>query len=124
MSFLDLNVHRFFDYSLVAVFALAPTVLGMDGLAGVASYVIGAGHLALSLFTGRGVGPVPWILPTTHAVVEAVLGVSMLALSWLLLDVGEVGQAFYPIVGVIILLLWLVTDYVGIQPSNSTMTSR
>lgn len=124
MSVLGLNVHRFFDYSLVAVFALAPTVLGMGGLAGVASYVIGAGHLALSLFTGRGMGPVPWILPTTHAVVEAVLGVSILALSWLLLDVGDVGQAFYPIVGVIILLLWLVTDYVGIQPSNSTMTSR
>jgi hypothetical protein len=48
MKIISSEVHAALDYLTVAVFALAPTVIGLTGISAILSYVLAAVHLSMT----------------------------------------------------------------------------
>ena len=116
MRVIAAGLHRVLDFVTIAGFALAPSVLGLTGLAATISYVLAAVHLALTLLTQFPAGvrrPVSFVL---HGVIEGLVGIVLLLLPWL---VGWSGTArtFYTVAGVVILAVWALTAYRAATPS-------
>lgn len=112
MNIIDLKLHGYLDLVTVAVFALAPAVLGLTGGAATLSYVLALVHLSMTLITDglpisiRGIVPAP-----LHGMVEVAVGVVLALLGWLAFD-GEAG-AFYLVMAVVILVVFALTAYRG-----------
>ncbi len=104
------SVHRALDLVTVTIFALAPLVLQLQGLAASVSYALAAIHLVLTLATKfPDVGPRP-IRFRLHGLIELVVGVVLIVLPWV---VGWSGTArtFYCVMGVVILVVWSLSKY-------------
>lgn len=110
MRVLTPRLHGVLDFVTVAVFALAPVVFGLEGAAATLAYVLAAVHLTMSLFTAglpislSGVVPFP-----LHGLVEAVVGVALGLIGWLVFD--STAQTFYLVMGVVILAVFALTSY-------------
>ncbi len=109
--FLSPRTHGILDYVTVVVFALAPALLGLGGLAAALSYALAAVHLAMTLLTAFPLGVVAKIPFPFHGTVEMVVG-SVLVLAGSFLFEGP-GRMFYLVMGAVILLVYLTTDYRG-----------
>jgi ABC-type uncharacterized transport system permease subunit len=68
------------DYLTVAIFVLAPSILGLTGFAALVSYALAAIHLAMTLLTDMPLGAIKIIPMRLHALVGPVLLVAALAL--------------------------------------------
>src|SRR5258708_17309512 len=64
--------HGILDYLTVAIFALAPSLLGFGGVAALISYGLAGIHLAMTLLTDMPLGPVKLIPMKLHALVEMI----------------------------------------------------
>lgn len=103
------RLHGVLDYVTVAIFALAPAVLGLTGLAATMSYVLAGVHLAMTLATDFPLGIARLVPFRVHGVVEAVVTVALAAAGLLLFD--GTAQGFYFVMAAIIALVWFTTDY-------------
>lgn len=104
------GVHRALDLVTVAVFALAPLLLHLDGPPAYLSYALALIHFVLTLatrFPDVRHRPVP--LPI-HGWIELVVGVVLLVLPWL---VGwtDAARWLYTIMGLLILAVWALSKY-------------
>ena len=112
MNILSLRQHAVLDAATVVVFALAPTVIGLEGAAATLSYILGAVHLIMSLLTASLPGAAASVVPTAlHGLVEAAVGVILGILGVAVFD-GTAGT-FYIVMGAIILAVFVVTPYLG-----------
>ena len=116
MTILSPQVHRVLDFLTVVAFALAPTVVQLTGPAAVLAYVLAGVHLAMTLVTEFPEGrrkPLPF---RGHGVVEAVVGITLIVLPFI---IGWAGSArtFYVAAGAIILGVWALTRYKAQRPS-------
>ena len=64
------TAHGILDYLTVAIFALAPGILGLTGFAALVSYALAAIHLIMTLLTNMPLGVVKIIPMRLHALVE------------------------------------------------------
>lgn len=110
-TLLNARTHGILDYVTVAVFALAPSLLGLDGLAATLSYVLAAVHLTMTLVTAFPLGAVALVPFRLHGTVELAVGVALIVLAFVLFD-GP-ARAFFLAMGVVILAVWAATDYAG-----------
>lgn len=106
------RTHGILDYVVVAVFALAPTILGLTGIATVIAYGLAAAHLVLTVLTRfrRRTGEV---LPVRlHAMIEFLVAAALIAVPWLLYGAfGDRDRAFFTVAGTVILVFWAFTKY-------------
>jgi hypothetical protein len=123
MKVISDTVHGILDYLTVAIFALAPSILGLTGFAALASYALAAIHLAMTLLTNMPLGVIRVIPMRLHALVEMLVGpilvVAALALPTMLGDRRE----FFLVMGLVILAVWLLSGYgrpVVAGPTRST----
>ena len=104
------RVHRILDFVTVVGFALAPSVLGLSGLAAALAYVLAVVHLLLTTLTrfppGEG-GLVPF---QAHGFIELVVGAALVVAPFALRWAG-VPRTFYVVAGVVILVVWALTAY-------------
>ena len=105
------RVHGILDYVVVAVFALAPTLLGLVGLAAGLSYLLAVVHLAMTLLTDFPMGAARVIPFHLHGKVEVVVGIALVLLSVTLLR--DTAFLFYFVMGLGILATWALTAYDG-----------
>jgi hypothetical protein len=103
------RVHGLLDYAVVAVFALAPAVLGLEGPAAALSYGLAIVHLAMTLATAFPLGLARLVPFRTHGAIEATVGVALLAVGLLLFR--HVALLFFLAMGAAILAVWTLTDY-------------
>ncbi len=110
MKILNSTVHGLLDYVVVAAFALAPTVFGLDGAPATISYVLAVVHLLLTVLTAFPPGLIKIVPAIVHGWIELVVAICLLVLPFI---AGFTGTAhnFYLAVGVIILVVWLITNY-------------
>lgn len=110
MKILNPLAHGAIDLVTVAIFVLAPSVLGLDGAAATLSYVLAAVHLVMTLMTdGLSFAPASVIPLPLHGLIELAVGVVLGLIGWLAFD--GTAQTFYLVMGLVILLVFLVTDY-------------
>lgn len=105
------RAHGAFDYVVVAVFALAPSALGLVELAAALSYGLAAVHLLLTLATAFPLGVAGLVPFRTHGAVEAAVGVALLVGGLVLFR--NVALVFFLAVGAAVLAVWALTDYAG-----------
>lgn len=110
MRILKPSAHGVLDLVTVAIFALAPSVIGFGGGAEALSYVLAVVHLLMTLITGGLPVSVARLVPfPLHGIVEVVVGAALGLIGWLAFE-GR-AQAFYLIMGLVILLVFIVSDY-------------
>jgi hypothetical protein len=111
MKVISDTTHGILDYVTVAIFALAPGILGLTGFAALVSYALAAIHLAMTLLTNMPLGVLKIIPMRLHALVEMLVGpvlvVAALALPTILGDKRE----FCLVMGLVILAVWLLSSY-------------
>ena len=110
-STLSPRTHGIIDYVSVAVFALAPVVLGLDGVPATLSYALAAIHLLMTVLTAFPFGVVGRIPFRLHGTVELAVGAVLVALGALFF--GGTPRWFYVAMGLVILAVWALTEYDG-----------
>lgn len=78
------TLHGALDYSTMAAALAAPSVLNFPRSAAVATYVIGAGYLALSALTDYPPAVKRKVPLQVHGATDVVLGMALPALPWML----------------------------------------
>ena len=110
MKILSSTVHGILDYVVIIAFALAPTVFGLEGAPASISYILAVVHLLLTVLTAFPPGLFKIIPAFFHGWIELVVAICLILLPFV---VGFVGAArnFYLAAGVIIFIVWLITNY-------------
>jgi hypothetical protein len=111
MKIISDTTHGILDYVTVALFALAPVVLGLTGTAALISYALAVIHLTMTVLTDMPLGVIKLIPMKLHSIVEMLVGPVLVvgALALPMLFAG--GQAFFIAAGVVIFAVWLLSHY-------------
>ncbi len=110
MKILSPKIHGYLDFLTVIIFALAPTLFGFDGLPATISYVLAVVHLLLTLATAFPFGIVKIVPLLVHGGIELIVAITLVILPFIL---GFTGAArnFFIGIGIIIFIVWLLSDY-------------
>jgi hypothetical protein len=112
MKVLSPKLHGYLDYLVVLIFAMAPCALGFSTVPMVISYSLAGIHLALTLLTNFPLGVIKVIPLKIHGLIELIVGPCLVALPFVLKLTGEpAAEYFYIVTGIVIFLVWLLTDY-------------
>ena len=105
-------VHGYLDYLTVAVFLLAPSLLGFEGLPAMLSWMLAGVHLALTLVTDFPLGWRRWLPFSIHGWIERVVGPTLVLIAFLPGFSGAASAfAFYALMGLAIIAVGWLTDY-------------
>jgi hypothetical protein len=110
MKIISNEAHAALDYLTVAIFALAPTAIGLTGTSAIISYVLAAVHLSMTLVTDMPFSLVKAVPIKLHAFVELMVGL-VLVIGGLLLELPTPARTFFVAMGVIIFAVWLLSSY-------------
>lgn len=102
--------HGYLDYLTAGVFLLAPSILGLSGLAGTLAYALAVIHLAMTLITDFPLGIGKLVPFRIHGWVERIVGPVLLLVPFVLGFEG-IERVFYWVMGATIIIVGLVTDY-------------
>ncbi len=111
MKIIAPRVHGFIDYILVVFLLLSPTLFGMTGLLANLTYALGAVHLLLTIFTAFSLGLIKIVPFPIHGLIELVVGIALIICAFTLFRTETFGHFYYAGLGIVILLVWLLTDY-------------
>ncbi len=111
MNILTPRIHGYLDYLTVAFFLIAPSLFGLTGTPAVLAYVLAGVHLLMTVCTAFPLGLVDVLPFRLHGTVELVVAVALIVLPWVLSGVFAGAQVLYTVVGGVILVVWLLTDY-------------
>ena len=112
MNLLTRAQHGYLDLVLVVAFVVAPLALDFSAGATTLAYVLGGVHLIMTLTTAGLPVSLGGLIPLPlHGLVEAVVGVVLGLLGWLVFE-GDAG-AFYLVVAAVTLLVFAVSPYLG-----------
>lgn len=110
MKILTPRFHGYLDYLTVVIFLIAPFLLDLEGLSAIISYVLAAIHFLMTFLTDFSLGFAKLIPIKTHGWVETVVGPLILLLPFIA-GLYETARIFYVVMGVIITIVSLITDY-------------
>ena len=119
MKILSDTTHGIHDYVTVVVFALAPSFLGLTGTAALISYALAVIHLAMTVLTDMPLGVIKVIPLKLHALVELVVGPVLVVGALVLPSLFAGGQAFFVVAGLVIFLVWLLSNYGPAMQANA-----
>ncbi|WP_424360069.1 hypothetical protein [Methylocystis parvus] len=104
--------HGYLDYLTVAVFLLAPKLLGFEGLPALLSWTLAGVHLALTLATDFPLGGLRWVPFWVHGWIERIVGPALVLVAFAPnFSGGGAAFGFYLLMGLGITAVSLVTDY-------------
>ena len=109
--------HRVLDFVTVGGFMVAPSIFGLSGFPATLAYTLAGVHLGMTLLTQFSTTdhrPVPQSL---HCAVEAIVGVALILLPWLLHWSGT-PRLFFMAAGAVILVVWGLSRY-PVAPSQA-----
>ena len=113
MKVISDKTHGILDYLTVAIFALAPSVLGLTGFAALVSYALAAIHLVMTLLTNMPLGVLKIIPIRLHAFVEMLVGPVLVVAALVLPPILGDKRGFFLVMGLVILAVWLLSNYGG-----------
>ena len=105
-------MHGYLDYSTVAIFALAPIVLGLTGVAAGLSYLLAVVHAAMTLVTDMPMSVAKFVPFAWHGYVEWVVGPVLVILSFVsAVAPDQTSMSFFLVMGAVISAVGLLTRY-------------
>lgn len=120
MKIISPRVHGYLDYATVIVFLLAPTLIGLTGFPAIFAYVLAGVHLVMTLVTNFPLGIGKLIPLPIHGWVERVVGPVLVLISFVPeFTVEAPARIFYIVMGIVIIVAGLITDYRGAQQASA-----
>lgn len=110
MKILSSTIHGYLDFLTVIIFAVAPTVFGFDGLPAYISYALAVIHLILTLITAFPKGIIGIVPFTIHGGIELIISIALIILPFIL-GFAETPRNFFIGIGIVIFIVWLLSDY-------------
>ena len=108
------TTHGYLDYVTVAVFLLAPKLLGFEGLPALLSWTLAGVHLALTLATDFPLGWLRWLPFWIHGWIERIVGPALVLVAFVPnFSGGGSAYGFYLLMGLVIIAVGWLTDYSG-----------
>jgi hypothetical protein len=108
--------HGILDYALAILLLAGPSVIGFAGKQATWSYIFGGALLAMAILTRYPLGIVKIVGLGTHGFVEILLAVCLIAAPWYgNFARGVLSRNFYVMLGLLMLVLWFLTDFRGIR---------
>ena len=120
MKVISDTAHGILDYLTVAIFALAPSILGLTGFAALVSYALAAIHLVMTLLTNMPLGVFKIIPIRLHALVEILVGPVLVVAALVLPTILGDKREFFLVMGLVILVVWLLSSYSRTAAARST----
>jgi hypothetical protein len=111
MKVISDTTHGLLDYLTVAIFALAPSILGLSGFAALVSYALAAIHLLMTVLTDMPLGVLKIIPIRLHALVEMLVGPVLVVAALVLPTLFGDKREFFLVMGLVILAVWLLSSY-------------
>ena len=111
MKIISDTAHGILDYLTVAIFVLAPTILGLTGFAALVPYALATIHLAKTLLTDMPLGAIKVIPMRLHALVEVLVGPVLVVAALVLPTILGEKREFFLIMGLVISVVWLLSGY-------------
>ncbi|RFZ83016.1 hypothetical protein DYU05_12750 [Mucilaginibacter terrenus] len=113
MKIISPAMHGIIDYCLVLFLWIAPTTFVLPEHTAKYVYLLGFAHLFITACTNNNAGIFRFISMKLHGTIELALSVIVLILCFTELRYDERDKAFFLTFGVVLLVLYLVTDYTG-----------
>jgi hypothetical protein len=123
MKFISPTIHGLIDYLIVVFLLTSPASFGFTGLLAGFTYALGIIHLLLTVCTNYKLGVFKFIPLTIHSGIELMVGVLLIVLAYTLFSNDTEGKLYYVILGTVILLTWLLTDYRGVHHHKTAKTA-
>lgn len=112
MKVISPSFHGVLDYATVIVFLAAPSVLGLSEVPRLISWILGGGHLLISLTTAMPLGVLGLIPFPAHGWLERIIGPALIALPFVAGFSAEAPALyFFAGYGAIVIVVALLTDY-------------
>lgn len=109
--------HGIIDYCTVIFLAIAPSVIGFTGKQATICYVLAAVHFLLTVVTRFPLGVVKIVGFPIHGAIECMVGILLVLLPWIAnFSRGVLSRNFFVAFGLLILLIFALTDYRGLRP--------
>lgn len=125
MKILSPRVHGYLDFVVVVLFAMAPTVFGFTGLPATVSYALAGIHLTMTLLTAFPMGIIKLIPFTVHGAAELLVSIFLIIAPWAAgFSEQTTAKIFYVAAGVLILVVFLTTDYKAAASPGSQSHAR
>ena len=101
---------------MVVLLAIGPSVAGFAGRQATLAYIFAALLFALTVLTRFPLGVAKHIGFATHGAIELVLAILLIILPWLAnFSRGILSRNFYVMIGVLMLVVWAMTDFRGVR---------
>lgn len=114
--------HGIIDYATVILLAAGPRMAGFNGKQATFCYILAAVHLVLTLVTRFPFAPFRIVRFPLHGAIELIVSVVLVALPWLAeFARGVKSRNFFVSIGILIFLIWLLTDYRGLRDRVATV---
>jgi hypothetical protein len=108
--------HGILDYALAIMLIIGPSVAGFAGVKATWAYIFGGLLFALALVTRYPLGVVKIIGLALHGFVELLLIACVIAAPWFgSFTSGVTSPRFYWMMGLLMLVLWAITDFRGVR---------
>jgi uncharacterized membrane protein YhaH (DUF805 family) len=111
LKFLNDRMHGILDYGVVVIFLLAPALLSITGPSALLCYGLAVIHLLLTLLTDMPLGWKKVIPLQLHGTLELLVGLALVIVPWILSDLLQSGQLFFTLMGAIIFVVWVSSNY-------------
>ena len=116
MKIISSKVHGILDYLTVIFLFAAPTLFKMEGTLCTFTYALASIHFLLTALTNFEVGIFKVIPFRIHGLIELVVSVALIAVAfWFNSNGSEPGFYFYIGLAVVILIVFLLTDFKGFR---------
>jgi len=108
--------HGILDYALGILLLAAPSFVGFAGMQAKWAYIFGGVLLAMAVLTRYPLGIIKTIGLGVHGFVELLLAISLVAAPWYgNFSRGILSRNFYVMLGLLMLVLWFLTDFRGVR---------
>jgi hypothetical protein len=108
--------HGIIDYALAILLAIGPSIAGFAGRQAMWSYIFAAVLFAMALLTRYPLGVIKIVGLGIHGFVELLLAICLIAAPWFGNFIAGVhSRDFYWTIGLLMLVLWFLTDFRGVR---------
>jgi hypothetical protein len=112
MKVLGAFSHGVIDYLMVILLAIGPGVAGFHGAQATICYALAAVHFLLTIITRFPLGVLKTLPFWLHGTIEIIVAVFLVVLPWLAnFSAGIHSRNFFVAIGVLIAVIWALTDY-------------
>ncbi|MBB6238896.1 hypothetical protein HDC90_003543 [Pedobacter sp. AK013] len=111
MKMISPKFHAVLDYLLVMLLLASPDVFGLSKTASTLAYALGIIHFLLTISTNFSGGIFKIINLKLHGLIEFFVSIILVILAFTLFKGNLVDEIFYACLGLLILVIFTLTDY-------------